>query len=82
MKDYERDAAKLEILEEIWQDILGGFGTGELGGYECQFCDAYPTQGHEDGCLMPRLIKVMRDGDKAAQAAARARAKRFKERAF
>ena len=79
MKDYERDAAKLEVLEAIWQHVLGRSGTGELGGYECEFCGYGPAGRfgeHDDGCLMPRLVKVMRDGDKAAKAEARARAKR------
>ena len=85
MKDYERDAAKLEILGDIWEWVTDRAGTGELGGYECEFCGYGPAGRfgeHDDGCLMPKLVKVMRDGDKKAQAAARARAKRFKEWAY
>ena len=43
MKSYEHDAAKLEILEEIWQGILDQHGTGELGGQECAFCGYGPA---------------------------------------
>jgi hypothetical protein len=66
MKDYERDAAKLEMLEAIWQNVLDRAGTGELGHEECEFCGYGPAvEGctHDDDCLMPRLIKVMRAGD-------------------
>ena len=63
MKNYERDAKKLELLEDIWQWVLGRAGTGEPGGYECQFCGYGPAGRfgkHDEGCLMPRLVKVHR----------------------
>ena len=73
MKNYEYDAAKLEILEEIWQGILDQHGTGELGGQECAFCGYGPAGRfgvHEDDCLMPKLTRAMRGEPNAISGAA------------
>jgi hypothetical protein len=70
MKAYEHDAAKLEVLEAIWQRILDRAETGELGGYACSFCGYGPAgrfSSHEDNCLMPQLVKVMRESDGGSQ---------------